>query len=261
MGRAVNLTTGNVILAGVWHTVSTRPAPTLPLSSPSAPSPTPRGRAYAGVGAKERRERRRAAFIAAGWQVMGTVGYHQTTIRALCREAGLTDRYFYESFTNLEHLLLELHAIGLQRVEDAILEAVAACPADQPPDAVLRAALGAFITEFEDRFMARVLWIEIPGVSPAAAGAYRVGVQRFAALLAREAEQRAPDLLPVGPQRELIAIALIGAVSETAVQWLLSDYAAPRGEVEQALVDVCMGVAMVTLARAAGAPNAATLGG
>ncbi len=224
-------------------------------SSPDPPVPAQSGRAYGGVSSQERMERRRAAFVDAGWRVMGTVGYHQTTIRGLCREAGLTDRYFYESFRNLEHLLLELHAIGLQRVEDAVLDALAACPAGTSPDVVLRAALGAFITEFEDRFMARVLWMEIPGVSPATAGAYRVGVQRFASLLMREAERRTPELLPPSPQRELTAIALIGAVSETAVQWLLSGYSAPRAHVEQALVDVCMGAALVTAARA---PQATT---
>lgn len=199
---------------------------------------------------EERTERRRAAFIEAGWRLIGTVGYHQTTIRALSREARLTDRYFYESFRNLEHLLLELHAVGLRRVEDAVIAALAGCGEDAPPDDMLRAALGAFTREFEDRHLARVLWIEIPGVSPAAAAAYRGGVQRFAALLMREAEARAPQLLPIGPQRELIAIALIGAVSETAVQWQMSDYAAPREAVEQALVDVFMGVAVLTAARA-----------
>src|SRR5690348_15017019 len=60
---------------------------------------------YCGVSAGARVAARRSRLLAAGLELFGTQGYLPTTIDQVCTEAGLTKRYFYESFRSCEDLL------------------------------------------------------------------------------------------------------------------------------------------------------------
>src|ERR1700733_12132177 len=44
-------------------------------------------------------------LLAAGLEVFGTCGWQQSTVRGICAAAGLSERYFYESFTSRDELL------------------------------------------------------------------------------------------------------------------------------------------------------------
>jgi len=63
------------------------------------------GRIYGGLSLEDRKKQRREQFLQAGINVFGTSGFRSATVRSLCKEAKLTDRYFYESYGNLENLL------------------------------------------------------------------------------------------------------------------------------------------------------------
>ena len=54
-----------------------------------------RGRRYRGVSEEARQAERRQRFVEAGLTVFGSRGYHSSTVRSICAEAGLTERYFY----------------------------------------------------------------------------------------------------------------------------------------------------------------------
>ena len=56
-----------------------------------------RGR-WSGVPLPDRQALRRDELIAAGVTLLGSAGGPALTVRAVCRDAGLTERYFYESF-------------------------------------------------------------------------------------------------------------------------------------------------------------------
>ncbi len=62
-------------------------------------------RIWGGTTLTERREARRAALLEAALDLIGEAGAGAVTMRAVCRTAGLTDRYFYESFTSRDQLL------------------------------------------------------------------------------------------------------------------------------------------------------------
>jgi AcrR family transcriptional regulator len=53
------------------------------------------GRSYGGESANDRLARRRRQLLDAGLELFGTTGYRATTVRQLCREARVSDRYFY----------------------------------------------------------------------------------------------------------------------------------------------------------------------
>ncbi|MET0474922.1 MAG: TetR/AcrR family transcriptional regulator [Mycobacterium sp.] len=63
------------------------------------PSGQRRGR-WSGVPLRDRQTLRRDELVAAGVQVLGGDSGSTLTVRAVCRTAGLTERYFYESFTD-----------------------------------------------------------------------------------------------------------------------------------------------------------------
>jgi AcrR family transcriptional regulator len=59
-------------------------------------------RPYRGVEAPERLAARRQRFLHAGLELLGSADQdvNELTVRAICREAGVTVRYFYEGFTD-----------------------------------------------------------------------------------------------------------------------------------------------------------------
>lgn len=187
--------------------------------------------------------RRRQQFLEAGLELFGTIGYRQTTVRNLAKQAGATDRYFYESFTNMEALLVGVYDACMNRVQRAVLEAVAGLPLDVEPEPLIAQTIDAFLREFEDQRLARVCWIEVLGVSPTIDVAYQGGVQRFADFLMALVTERFPQLLPPEHLREIVSVALIGAISQSALQWFLSGYAQPREFVVAGLVTVFLGAA------------------
>ena len=57
---------------------------------------------YAGLAMEARTAARRQDLIEAGIELIGTRGIAATKVTDVCRQAELTERYFYESFPNLE---------------------------------------------------------------------------------------------------------------------------------------------------------------
>lgn len=63
-----------------------------------------RGR-WSGVPLPDRQALRRDELIAAGVTLLGSAGGPALTVRAVCRHAGLTERYFYESFPDRDEFV------------------------------------------------------------------------------------------------------------------------------------------------------------
>jgi AcrR family transcriptional regulator len=63
-----------------------------------------RGR-WSGVPLEDRQARRRDDLIAAGVGLLGSEGGPVLTVRAVCKAAGLTERYFYESFSDRDEFV------------------------------------------------------------------------------------------------------------------------------------------------------------
>lgn len=72
------------------------------------PSGQRRGR-WSGVPLQDRQALRRDELIAAGIGLLGRPGGPNLTVRAVCRAAGLTERYFYESFTDRDEYVAAVY--------------------------------------------------------------------------------------------------------------------------------------------------------
>src|SRR5438270_12648428 len=77
---------------------------------------------YGGIPADERRAERRERLLEAGLEILGTEGWQAATVRAICKQARLNPRYFYESFSGLDELLV---AVFDTIVTDAVAAVVA----------------------------------------------------------------------------------------------------------------------------------------
>ena len=117
------------------------------------PSGQRRGR-WSGVPLPDRQALRRDELIAAGIALLGSPGGPNLTVRAVCKAAGLTERYFYESFDNTQALLTAVY----DRVESAMLDRLRATTPGSDLRATVRAALLTCADFFEeDPRRARIL--------------------------------------------------------------------------------------------------------
>lgn len=211
---------------------------------PAASSPESQGRAYGGQSGADRVAARRARFIDAGRVLFGSQGLRATTVRGLCAEAGLTDRYFYESFASVEALLGAVYLSltdGLQQRLRALPRPEAGTGPVDWAEVERRCAAGyeLWFDTVADPQVARIVLAEVLGVSAEIDALYEARTQDFAAYTAHPL--RALRLSP--ERRTLVGRALVGAAVQVARHWVSSGYAASR----RSVVRTCTLVAVGTL--------------
>jgi AcrR family transcriptional regulator len=171
-------------------------------------------RAYGGVSAEERVAARRARLLEAGLECFGTQGFAATGVKDVCRTAGLTDRYFYESFRDNRALFLGV----FDDVTDALFEAVAGAVIAVEPVAELqlRAAIGTFLGALaDDPRRVRVVFAEAAAAGPEAAEHMQATLRRFTALVEATARAHMPD----GGDPRVVALSLVGTLERAVHEW------------------------------------------
>lgn len=191
-------------------------------------SETP-GRAYRGESAEDRDERRRRQLLDAGLRVFGSVGYRAATVRGLCREAKVADRHFYQHFDGTEDLLLAVYGECIAHLTESIAHALADVDSGSDIGTVVGRGLDALFERVEDPHLARVVWIEVLGVSSRVERTYLSAMQQFGALMLDYLRALNPDVASGRDvDLDLLAAAAVGGISHTAMTWLASEYAAER---------------------------------
>ncbi len=177
----------------------------------------PPTRSYRGLSQDERRAERRARLIAAAIAVYGERGYHQATVKAVCESAGLTERYFYESFANSEALLIDSFNAVTYSVLGEITQA--AKEAGRARTARSRAMLHAYFAALQrEPQSARVFLVEIRGVSRAVDQAFDTALRAIGREVARIV---AP---PGAVDDELLQAGVVGGVIHIALRWIEDGY-------------------------------------
>jgi len=82
-----------------------------------------RQRRWTGVPLEDRQLKRRDELLAAGIALLGGEGRPTVTVRAVCRGAGLTERYFYESFADRDEFVRAVYAEVCQQAMAALMSA------------------------------------------------------------------------------------------------------------------------------------------
>ncbi|MBQ5949195.1 TetR/AcrR family transcriptional regulator [Massilia sp. ST3] len=204
--------------------------------------PSTSTRSYRGQSQEQRRAERRSRLIAAAIDVYGDRGYHNATVKAVCEAAGLTERYFYESFANSEALLIDsFNAVTYAVLGEALRAGEAA---GRGRVARSRAMLHAYFSALQGGpKAARVFLVEIRGVSRAVDLAFDEALQA----IGREVARMVGTASAVDD--ELLQAGVIGGVISIALRWIGNGYQPPVDTaVESALR---LGTVLATSPRAA----------
>jgi AcrR family transcriptional regulator len=179
-----------------------------------------RSRRWSGVPLEDRQALRRDEFIAAGVELLGEAGGPAVTVRAVCRATGLTERYFYESFSDRDEFVRAVYDDVCTRAMSALLSATT------PREAVER-----FVALMvDDPAGGRVLLLA-PAVEPVLVRSGAEWMPSFIDLLQRK-------LTRIGdPMRQhMIAISLIGGLTALFTAYLDGRLAATREQ----FIDYCV---------------------
>ncbi|MFC9440306.1 TetR/AcrR family transcriptional regulator [Nocardia sp. NPDC057030] len=199
------------------------------------------GRMYAGQPVEDRQRQRRARFLESGLTVFARDGYANSSVGAICKDAGLSSRQFYEEFTGRESLLLELY----EQIDRESREAVAKAMESKAEAGVLEiidASVRAYVESIgSDPRKARVALVEVVGAGPKVEK-FRLELRRiWGSLLTGVAEDAAMQgEIPTGDY-EMRVLAVIGAVNYVVDSWSGSDPRPPLDEVIRVLSRVIMG--------------------
>jgi AcrR family transcriptional regulator len=166
----------------------------------------------------ERRAERRELLLDAAFDLLGTAGWSATTVRAVVEHSALNPRYFYESFEDLDALIVAVYDRVVEALGVVVLAALEGSP-DDPAEQV-RAVVRATV-EFvdEDRRRGRILYVE--GLGNEALNLRRVEAGRAVVAFI---ERYAADRGRVRPDDEQIgrvgAAILVGGFSQLLIDWL-----------------------------------------
>lgn len=193
-----------------------------------------RARQYAGVSAEERQRERRERLIEAAITLYGSQGY-PTTVKAVCEAAGLTERYFYESFANSEALLIAAFDTVSHRVIDC-LDTIRREHQGSTEERGRAVLCGYYQILKDDPNGARLFVIEIARVGPAVDEVWSALLRAFGELLSRTF---APDANARLKATALTRAGAVGAMVQIAKSWIRSGYADSVDTVAASALRLC----------------------
>jgi AcrR family transcriptional regulator len=175
---------------------------------------------WSGVPLEDRQALRRDELISAGASLLGGEGGPALTVRAVCREAGLTERYFYESFTDRDEFVRAVYDDVCARAMSTLMSATT------PREAVER-----FVALMvDDPVRGRVLLLA-PQVEPVLVQSGAEWMPNFIELLQRKLTTISDPGL-----QNMVATELIGALSALFTAYLDGRLTATRGQ----FIDYCV---------------------
>ena len=182
---------------------------------------------FNGVSADDRRVNRRNRLVASAFEIAGAEGAGALGVGRVCLAAGLTKRYFYESFASLAELQSAVVDYAIAAMSDRV-DPFRPTEPGGPPQAWLEAFVGALV---DDECLARVLLTETHGgaLSPFRHQIIDVAIAGMAP----------PGSDPQTDRRaRLVAYAQIGTLSELCLAWHQGQLAMERETFVNVLADL-----------------------
>ena len=195
---------------------------------------------FRGETSAQRQARRRSALIEATLDLVYESGLQSVGVRSACACAGLTSRYFYESFASLDELLVATH----EQIADEVLAAGAAAlhqdSRSSAPRARLRSGLAAAVGIVVDDPRKGTF------VAALAAGDTKLQRRRREIVL-RVADavlaETAPGQASCDARARSVTLYVAGGLVELTVAFLAGDLDLERGRLIDQLTTLTAGVA------------------
>lgn len=182
-------------------------------------------RKWRGRMADERKAERRAQLLTAAIKVYSERGFRHSSVKAVCEAAGLTERYFYESFANSEDLLIAVASASTDHLMAELREKADAVTREERLRTIL---LNYFLLLRNQPAHARTFMVEIRGISPVVDAYLVSAVETFAELIA---DSTLDSLTRVD---RLVAVGAVGAIVHIALDWIINDFSMPIDDVVDA---------------------------
>lgn len=200
---------------------------TSPADAPASAVPTSvvQERRYGGLSAQERRAQRRQKLLDAAVQVFGTLGLRRATIRDICNEARITERYFSEHFSSIS----DAYEATFKLISEQALLATGRAMLRAPLDTLALAEVGlrAFLSFVqEDPRRAQILLVDASSYWRNATSRNNVEFKRLAQAMRYFCKRIYPDL-PEHIDLEIIGASLMGASLQACLTWAQNDFKQP----------------------------------
>jgi AcrR family transcriptional regulator len=172
-------------------------------------------RVYGGVDASTRAAQRRSTLIEAGLDLLGTTE-PDISVRGVCRIAGVTSRYFYESFADKDALMEAVYDHVVEGIATAILTGLSTA-GPTAPERVHTAVQTVVRLIAEDPRRGRLLFSATPGNNVLAAKREQ-STAMFTALLSAQASEfyeTEPD-----DRLNITAQFVVGGFAQVLTVWL-----------------------------------------
>lgn len=180
-----------------------------------------RGR-WTGVPLEDRQARRRDDLLAAGLQLLGAMSGPAVTVRAVCRKAALTERYFYESFSDRDEFVRAVY-------DDVCARAMTALTTAATP----REAVEQFVAMMvDDPVRGRVLLLA-PTAEPILTRSGAEWMPNFIDLLQRKLTTITDPAI-----QNMAATSLLGGLTALFTAYLNGRLTASRAQ----FIDFCVGM-------------------
>ncbi|MGV0626112.1 TetR/AcrR family transcriptional regulator [Mycolicibacter minnesotensis] len=177
---------------------------------------------WTGLSLEARQALRRDEFIAAGVQLLGDKDGPPLTVRSVCRTAGLTERYFYESFTDRDGFVRAVY-------DDVCTQAVKALLSTRTP----RESVECFVSLMvDDPIRGRVLLLA-PESEPVLTHSGAEWMPNFIEML-----QRTLNRFGEPGFQQMVATGLIGALTALFSAYLDGRLVASRTQ----FIDFCVDI-------------------
>lgn len=180
----------------------------------------------------ERDAARRQQLIDTALDLFTQRGYQNTPIELLCRESGVTTRYFYQMFGSREALMTAVFDQVMARLMERVVTAVLAVPAADYMGRLRRGIESFAHAYLDDPRQAELACIQSVGISAELEARRRRVLYDFAAMIdAQAAAAVDAGALPtfVGGKTTL---AIVGALNELVIDWLFADPRPPVADVQ-----------------------------
>ena len=181
-------------------------------------------RQFKGLSLSERKQMRREKLIEAGIETYGTHGFFAVTVKDICNEAKLTERYFYESFKKSEQLFQTIFLKLIDELQHNVMQAIMQASSD--PHKMIDAGLRALLTTLKDNpRMARISYIDAMLVQELHNQAtIHETMTRFDRMIQAFVMLMMPQINRSEREISLVATGLNGYVTQIAIRWVVSGF-------------------------------------
>ena len=198
---------------------------------------------YGGQEGDARRAERRAQLIEAGLDLLGgDDGDHTLSVRGVCKRAGLATRYFYESFTDRDALIVAVYDHVVQRIATSTLEAVLTAGSGERE--IVEAGVRNIVRAVAEDPRHGRLMFSVAQSSEVLAQRRLDSSRLFAGLVTKQTVGFYE--VAESPRLDLAAHFMVGGLAQTLTAWLNGTVTLPEEDLVNTCTDLLLSMAIHT---------------